>query len=88
MAELMLHVAKRIAPRCDGRYKVPGRAEPFEVTYRCLLDAGHSGPCGSAPSVERVEALELSDEDLSLVEYRRRFEAALAAWAAGSRLGA
>jgi len=36
--------------RCEGRYSVPGtsppREEPFEVTYRCGLKAGHEGPHG------------------------------------------
>jgi hypothetical protein len=34
--------------RCEGRYPVPQtsppRDEPFEVTYRCGLPRGHSGP--------------------------------------------
>jgi hypothetical protein len=42
--------------RCEGRYQVPQtsppRIEGFDVTYRCALPNGHSGPHGaaSAPS--------------------------------------
>lgn len=34
-------------PRCEGRYPVGHqRSEPFDVTYRCALPAGHDGPHG------------------------------------------
>lgn len=37
--------------RCEGRYPVGHqRDEPFEVTYRCALMAGHTGPHGSEQS--------------------------------------
>jgi hypothetical protein len=45
------------ALRCDGRYPVPGpRDEPFPVTYRCGLTAGHDGPCGlgASPALPRT----------------------------------
>lgn len=34
--------------RCEGRYAILGRSEPFDVTYRCGLHAGHSGFCAAA----------------------------------------
>ena len=44
-------------PRCIGRYPAPGqRDEPFEVTYRCGLLAGHDGP-------HRAEIAEPTDQE-------------------------
>lgn len=62
--------AERIAaPRCEGRYPVPGRRdEPFEVTYRCGLPVGHLGEHGSG--ADEPEALPLPRE---AQEPQRRF---------------
>jgi hypothetical protein len=56
--EAALREAQVESPRCEGRYPVPQtsppRDEPFEVTYRCALPAGHLGPHRSEPVMNSV----------------------------------
>jgi hypothetical protein len=53
--------------RCEGRYPVPQTApprdEPFEVTYRCALPKGHSGPHGLEALHTGEAALQPSKEE-------------------------
>lgn len=53
------------AERCNGRYPVPGRSEPFEVTYRCGLPIGHAGPHRAEPALEPEASAPISDLDVS-----------------------
>lgn len=77
LASRASHEAAGLEPRCDGRYPVPmHRDEPFPVTYRCGLEAGHQGEHGSgfdsprpiaSPDVNSLQPIAASAERVCLL---------------------